>query len=94
MQLKHHLVISDLYTDTQSGYRANHNTETAMPRVSNDINLALENHNYVVVVLLDLSSAFDIIDHGVVVERLHARFGLRSYPGLVRIWLIARSLLS
>ncbi|KAK3745268.1 hypothetical protein QZH41_003745 [Actinostola sp. cb2023] len=63
MQLKHYLVTNDLYTITQSAYRANHSTETAMLRVSNDINLALDNHNDVVLVMLDLSSAFDTIDH-------------------------------
>ena len=47
-------------------------------RVSNDINLALDNDGDVVLVLLDLSSAFDIIDHAVPIKRLYTRFGLKS----------------
>ena len=66
------------YPTTQSAYRQNHSTETAMLRVSNDINLALDNHSDVVLVMLDLSSAFDTIDHGVLIKRLSTRFGLRS----------------
>lgn len=64
MQFKHHLVINNLYTKTQSAYRVYHSTETALLRVSSDINLALDNHD-VVLVLLHLLSAFDTIDHSV-----------------------------
>ncbi|KAL9987663.1 hypothetical protein ACROYT_G002007 [Oculina patagonica] len=78
MQVKHHLVINNLYTKTQSAYRAYHSTETALLRVSNDINLALDNHDDVVLVLLNLSSAFDTIDHSVLMDRLYTRFGLRA----------------
>ena len=42
------------------------------------------NHDDVVVVLLDLWSAFDTIDHGVLVKRLYTRFGLR---GLALAWI-------
>ena len=73
MQFKQHLVINNLYTKTQSAYRAFHSTETALLRVSNDINLALDNHDDVVLVLLDLSSAFDTIDHNVFMNKLYTR---------------------
>lgn len=77
MQLKHYLVVNDLYTETQSAHCANHSTETAFLRFSNDINLALHNHDNVFLVLLDSSSAFDTIVKGVLIKRLHPRFGLR-----------------
>lgn len=77
MQLKHYLVINDLSTETQSAYCANHSTETAFLRFSNDINLALDNHDSVFLVLLDSSSAFDTIDKGVLIKGMHTRFGLR-----------------
>ena len=73
MQFKQHLVINNLYTKTQSAYRAFHSTEIALLRVSNDINLALDNHDDVVLVLLDLSSAFDTIDHSVFMNKLYTR---------------------
>ena len=40
-----------------------HSTETALIRVFNDILVALDNHQEVVMVLLDLSAAFDTIDY-------------------------------
>jgi len=73
-----------LNTKTQSVYRADHSAETALLRVSNDINLALDNHNDVVLVLLDLSSALDTIDQSVLMDRLYTRFGLR---GIALAWI-------
>ena len=92
MQFKQHLVINNLYTKTQSAYRAYYSTETALLRVSNDINLALDNHDDVVLVLLDLSSAFDTIDHSVLMDRLYTRFGLRGTAlAWIKLYLTNRS---
>ena len=78
LQFKHHLVINNLYTKTQSAYRTYHSTEAALLRLSNNINLALNNHDDIVLVLLDLSSAFDTTDRSVLMDRLYTRFGLRG----------------
>ena len=49
----------------QSDYRAKHSTETALLKVQNDIVLSFDIVSFVVVlVLLDLSAAFDMVDHG------------------------------
>ena len=71
-------IYNNLYTKTQSAYCAYHSTETALLRVSNDINLALDNRDDAVLVFLDLSSAFETIDHSVLMDRLYTRFGLRG----------------
>ena len=47
----------------RSAYRTNHSTETALIRVSNDIVLSIDSRKSVVLVLLDLSAAFDTFDH-------------------------------
>lgn len=47
-------------------------------RVSNDMILALDNDGDDVLVLLDLSSTFDTIDHAVPIKRLYTRFGFKS----------------
>ena len=78
MRLKYHLVINDMYSETQSVYRAYHSTKTALLQVANNINLALDNHDDVILVFLDLSSAFDTIDHSIFMERLHNQFDLRG----------------
>ena len=83
MQLNGHLLVNNLHSKMQSAYRPHHSTETALLRVYNDISLALDRHNEVILVLLDLSSAFDTIDHAVLIDRLETRFGL---DGTVLKW--------
>ena len=60
-QLHQYLQVNGLYARMQSAYRPNHSTETALLRVHNDISLALDINNDVILVLLDLSSAFDMV---------------------------------
>ena len=54
-----------LYPTAQSAYRANHSTETALLKVKNDILL-----NMTLLVLLDLSAAFDTVDHVILLRAL------------------------
>ena len=61
---------------TQSAYRDHHSTETALVRVYNDIVTAIDNGDVCALVLLDLSSAFDTVDHSILHDVLHARFGV------------------
>ncbi|PIK38724.1 putative RNA-directed DNA polymerase from mobile element jockey-like [Apostichopus japonicus] len=58
-----HLVMkSTLYL---SAYKPHHSTETALLRVQNDIQCMLDGGGIVILVLLDLSAAFDTVDHDV-----------------------------
>ena len=65
----------DLYNTCQSAYRPGHSTETALLKVVNDLFLSLNKGNISVLALLDFSSAFDTIDHTILVHRLHTDFG-------------------
>ena len=67
----------------QSAYRACHNTETALIKVKADILNAIDNKE-VCLVLLDLSAAFNTVDHQILLERLKNMFGL---TGLVINWI-------
>ena len=58
----------------QSAYRMGHSTETALTRIHNDILLAIDDNSCVMLVLLDLSAAFDTVDHDIPLGRLEHRF--------------------
>ena len=60
----------------QSAFRPHHSTETALVRVCNDLLCILDERRTAILVLLDLSSTFDTIDHGIMLTRLKDRFGI------------------
>ena len=60
----------------QSAYRPHHSTETALLKVKTDILKAMDNQEVACLVLLDLSAAFDTVDHKILLERLENYFGI------------------
>ena len=74
-QVSSYLNSHNLYNTCQSAYRPGHSTETALLKVVNDLFLSLNKGNISVIALLDFSSAFDTIDHTILVHRLHTDFG-------------------
>ncbi len=60
----------------QSGFRKYHSTETALLKVFNDMLLTCDSGNYAVFVLLDLTAAFDTVDHAVLINRLERCAGI------------------
>ncbi|CAB4004350.1 Hypothetical predicted protein [Paramuricea clavata] len=84
VQLTDYLTENHLHEKFQSAYKLCHSTETALLRVQNDILQALDNGDSVILVLLDLSAAFDTADHLMLLTRLSKRFGIR---GRVLDWL-------
>ena len=69
-QLLDHMKKHELHEVMQSAYKQHHSTETALIRVQNDILQNLDNKCGVILVLLDLSAAFDTIDHNVLLHFL------------------------
>ena len=65
----------NLYNTCQSAYRPGHSTETALLKVVDDLFLSLNKGNISVLALLDFSSAFDTIDHPILVHHLHTDYG-------------------
>ena len=74
-QVSTYLSSHNHYNTCQSAYRPGHCTETALLKVVNDLFLSLNKGNISVLALLDFSSAFDTIDHPILVHRLHTDFG-------------------
>uniref|UniRef100_A0A3P9NRW5 Reverse transcriptase domain-containing protein n=1 Tax=Poecilia reticulata TaxID=8081 RepID=A0A3P9NRW5_POERE len=62
----------------QSGFKVAHSTEFALLRVYNDPLLTVDSSNVAVLLLLDLSSAFDTVDHQILLHRLKHCVGLRG----------------
>ena len=75
-QLQDYLAQYDLFPELQSAYRKNHSCETALLRVVNDLLLAVDDHMDAALVLLDLSAAFDTIDHDILSQRLETKYGI------------------
>jgi hypothetical protein len=73
-QLLAHLNSNDLLPGLQSAYRANHSTETAVLKVLSDILLDLDSGDLSALVLLDLSAAFDTVDHEILLRRLDSSY--------------------
>ena len=61
-QIHSHLINNDIVENFQSAYKMGHSCETALLRVYNDIVTTIGKGNGVMLVLLDLSAAFDTID--------------------------------
>ena len=67
-QIHEYLSTNSLYCKFQSAYRKFYST--ALVKVFNDIFISIGDHRKVVLVMLDLSAAFDTIDHRILLERL------------------------
>ena len=64
--------VNNLSEKLQSAYKKQYNTESqiALLKVHDDILRAVDNGATVVLLLLDLSEAFDTVDHSLLLHRL------------------------
>ncbi|KAK3102012.1 hypothetical protein FSP39_008113 [Pinctada imbricata] len=76
VRLDQHLENNTLHDSRQSAYRVGHSTETALLKVHSDIAAALDKNCHAVLVILDLSAAFDVIDHPILLHRLEHTLGI------------------
>ena len=79
---------NNLHESCQSAYRACHSTETALLKITNDFLSAMDMHHCALLVMLDLSAAFDTVSHSILLTRMKEMYGmageayswLHSYP--------------
>jgi hypothetical protein len=77
-RLNDHLSKNNLHCPEQSAYKKNNSTETLLIRIWNDLLIATDERKATVVMLLDLSAAFDTVDHGLLLKILKKEIGLRG----------------
>lgn len=77
-QLKAFLEENAVLRVFQSGFKSSHSTETALLRVFNDILQATDCGHSVILVLLDLTAAFDTVDHQILLTRLERCVGIQG----------------
>jgi hypothetical protein len=83
-QISTHIDSFNLLSNFQSAYRKFHSTETGLLRILSDITLANESGKISILALLDMSAAFDTIDHHFLIKRLEVTFGISE---LTKSWI-------
>jgi len=83
-QLNHYIESNNLFTEFQSGYRKSHSCETAVTKIHNDLLIMTDKKTNVILLLLDLSAAFDTINHKLLLQKLKVMYGIN---GTVLSWI-------
>ena len=87
-----HLQDNGIMEKFQSAYKTKHSTETALLRVYNDVMLCIDQGKGCILVLLDLSAAFDTVDHAVLFNLLEHSLGISGTAlSLLKSYLQGRS---
>ena len=82
-QYTNHLDLNSLNLKQQSAYKAGHSCESALLKICNDIFWSMEKKDINVLIMLDLSAAFDTVSHKVLINLLEKQFGV---SGTALMW--------
>ena len=92
LRLTDHLSSNNLLNSFQSAYIRSCSTETTLLSVHDHIIKAMSLQQVTCLTLLDLSAAFDTIDHSILLERLSSWFGITSTAlSWIKSYLLHRS---
>ena len=75
-RLNEHLNKQGLHCPEQYAYKKDHSTETLLIKITNDLLIAADEKSATVVMLLDLSAAFDTVDHNLLLTILEKEIGI------------------
>ena len=92
VQIQDHLYSQKLLPQYQSSYRVNFSTETLLVKLVDDILNGMESQEVTALVALDLSAAFHMVDHDLLLVILKSWFGIDGTPlAWIRCYLDSRS---
>lgn len=83
IRLYEHMSINNIHSKYQHGYKKYHSTETLLLKLSNDILFGFESNKATILLLIDLSAAFDTVDIDKLLHILENDIGIR---GTALIW--------
>jgi len=79
-RMRPHLLDSTNVSEFQSAYRIGHSTDSTLLEVLDGVYTAADNKEVTVLIGLDLSAAFDTVDHKIWLEHLQTEFGVEGTP--------------
>jgi len=75
-RLNAYMKANNLHDMLQSAYKSGHSTETALLKIQCYLRSMVDNHGAAILVLLDLSAAFDTVDHDILLNRMRHTLGI------------------
>lgn len=73
-RINEHLAANSLENHAQYGYKKKHSCETLLLKLIDDILVACDKNLGVVVMIIDLSAAFDTVDHSLLLNQLQFKY--------------------
>ena len=83
IRLSGHMTLNNLHSKYQHAYKKFHGTETLLLKVVNDVLIAFDSNTATILLLIDLSAAFDIVDIDKLLNILEHDIGIK---GIALLW--------
>ena len=79
IRLNKHMTENNLHSQHQYGYKQGHSTEMLLLKVFNDLLIACDEKKPTILMLLDLSAAFNTVNHSMLLTILHNEIGIVGF---------------
>ena len=79
-RLTNHMTINNLHCSSQFGYKKDHSTEAMLLQIVDDVLIGFEKHSSTILVLLDMSAAFDTVNINKLLSILKNKINIKGTP--------------